>query len=130
MRVNVLVDSCGWIEYFTKGTLADKYQPYIINATKQTHFTPTIVLYEVYKLVKREFDERLALEACARIKAYTTTVPIDEELALAAADLSTKHRLSMADAMIITSAERHRARVVTSDKHLGKLKGVELIVQR
>lgn len=47
---------------------------------KHTHFTPTIVLYEVYKLVKREFDEKLALEACARIKAYTTTVPIDEEL--------------------------------------------------
>ncbi len=130
MRLNVLVDSCGWIEYFTKGALADKYQPYIINADKSTHVTPTIVLYEVYKRVVQELDEKRALEACARIKAHTTIVHIDEELAFAAADLSIKHELSMADAMILASAERHKARIVTSDEHLGKLKGVKLIAQR
>jgi len=125
--VNVLVDSCGWIEYFTKGILADKYEPHIANANKRTHFTPTIVLYEVYKRVKLELDETRALEACARIMAHTTIVPLDEKLAQEAADVSLKHKLSMADAVIKSTSERFHAKIVTSDEHLGKLKGVQLI---
>ncbi len=125
--MNVLVDSCGWIEYFTSGALADKYEQYIANANKRTHFTPTIVLYEVYKRVKLELGEERALEACARIIAHTTTVPLDERLALEAADVSSRHELSMADAIIKASAERCGAHVVTSDEHLGKLDGVKFI---
>ena len=126
--MNVLVDSCGWIEYFTKGDLADKYEPHIANASKRTHFTPTIVLYEVHRRVKREMGEELAAEACARIIGYTTTVPLDERLPMEAARISLEHRLSMADAIIKATADLCGAKIVTSDEHLGKLKGVQLIV--
>jgi len=127
MKLNVLVDSCGWIEFFARGALAEKYEQYIANANKRTHFTPTIVLYEVYKRVKPDVGEERALEACARIIAHTTVVPLDESLALEAADVSLSHKLSMADAIIKASAERHNAYVVTSDEHLGKLDGVKFI---
>lgn len=128
MKLNVLVDSCGWIEYFTKGALADKYGSHIANASKRTHFTPTIVLYEVYRRVKQELGEERATEACARIIGHTTTVPINERLAMEAADISLKHGLSMADAIIKATADLCKAKIVTSDKHLGKLDGVKLIV--
>ena len=127
MKVNVLVDSCGWIEYFTKGSLADKYRPHIANASKRTHFTPTIVLYEVYRRVKQELGEEWATEACARIMGYTRTVPLDERLAMEAADISLEYGLSMADAIVKATADLCEAKIVTGDKHLGKLKGVQLI---
>ncbi len=127
MKPNVLVDSCGWIEYFTKGALADKYEQYIESADKQTHFTPTIVLYEIYRRIKSELSEEKALEACAYIISHTTVVPFGGELALEAADVSLKYKLSMADAVIKSTAERFHAKVVTSDEHLGKLEGVQLI---
>jgi len=127
MKVNVLVDSCGWIEYFTNGTLADKYGPHIANASKRTHFTPTIVLYEVYKRVKQELGEERAAEACARIMGYTTTVPLNERLAMEAADISLAHGLSMADAIVKATADSCDAKIVTGDEHLGKLEDVQLI---
>lgn len=127
MKANVLVDSCGWIEYFTEGALADKYEPHISNASGRTHFTPTIVLYEVYRRVEQELGEELATEACARIMGYTTTVPLDDRLAMEAAEISLEHGLSMADAIVKATANFCMAKIVTSDEHLGKLKDVQLI---
>ncbi len=127
MKVNVLVDSCGWIEYFTKGALVDKYVPHITNAGRRTHFTPTIVLYEVYRRVKKELGEERAIEACARIMGYTTVVPLDERLAIEAANVSLEHGLSMADAIIKATADLCGAKIVTGDEHLGKLKDVRLV---
>ena len=44
-----------------------------------------------------------------------TIAPVDDSLALDAADLSLAHGLAMADAIIYATARRHRARIVTSD---------------
>jgi len=123
MKVNVLVDSCGWVEYFTNDVLMDKYAQYITNASRRTHFTPTIVLYEVYRRVKKELGEERAIEACARIMGYTTVVPLDERLAMEAANVSLEHGLSMADAIIKANADLCQAKIVTSDEHLGKKDG-------
>jgi len=126
MRVNVLVDSCGWIEYFGGGSLADRYEPYAAKANRKTHYTSAIVLYEVFKRMS-ELDEKKAFEACASIISFTNIVPVDENVALLAADMSVKHGLSMADAIVKATADMCKAKIVTSDGHLGKLKGVQLI---
>ena len=42
----VIVDSCGWLEWFTDGKLADAYKPYL--AAQESMMVPAIVLYEVY----------------------------------------------------------------------------------
>ncbi len=49
MKVNVLIDSYGWIEYFGDGRLAEKYANYIEKANTENYITPSVVLYEVYK---------------------------------------------------------------------------------
>ncbi len=72
MKVNVLVDSCGWIEYFSGGPLADKYEPYVVKASRETHCTSAIILYEVFRRISK-LDERKALEACVFIISSTIT---------------------------------------------------------
>ena len=45
-----LVDSCGWLEWFTEGPLAEEYRPYL--EKNDELLIPAIVLYEVYKVLK------------------------------------------------------------------------------
>ena len=45
------MDSCGWLECFTDGALADEYRPYLEDCDNM--LVPSIVLYEVYKFLKR-----------------------------------------------------------------------------
>src|SRR6266511_2086309 len=45
----------------------------------------------------------------------TTVVPLNEELALVAADLSLETKLPMADAIILATARLYGAEVITSD---------------
>ncbi len=120
----ILVDSSGWIEFFTGGANAGKYGAYLEKASRLV--TPTIVLFEVYKLVKRERTEEEALLAVAQIQK-TRVVPLSESLALAAADISLELRLAMADSIVYATARAEGAELVTSDKDLGELPGVTYI---
>lgn len=73
-----------------------------------------IEIYEVYKVIRRDLTEERALEAVAALRR-ATIAPVDESLALEAADLSLRHGLAMADALVLATARRHGARVVTGD---------------
>ena len=121
-----LIDSYGWIEYFSDGPLAKKYAAYIEDINENNTVTPTIVVYEVYKRLKKEKGEQVALEAYAQI-TRSKLVPLDEDLALGAADTSLKTGLAMADAIIFAIAKTYSAELITSDKDLKGLKGVRLI---
>jgi predicted nucleic acid-binding protein len=54
----------------------------------------------------------------------TTVVPLTESIALLAADLSLKHSLPMADAVVYATAVEKQCRLISSDGHLEKLNGV------
>jgi len=45
-----LVDSSGWLEFFTGGPLAEAYGVHLADLSQV--ITPTIVLYEVYRKIK------------------------------------------------------------------------------
>lgn len=117
----VLVDTCGWIEWLTSGSLAKRYEPLM----SQPHelLIPTLVQFELYKWVCRERDESTALEVIG-VTEQGAVVPLDTSLALQAADLAAAHQLSMADAIIYATARQHNAELVTSDTHFQKLPGV------
>jgi predicted nucleic acid-binding protein len=116
-----LVDSSGWIEFFIDGPNAPRYGSYLEKTG--TLITPTIVLYEVYKLVKRERTEEEALLAAAQMQK-TRVVPLSDSLALAAADVSLEFRLAMADSIVYATALAESAELVTSDADLKGLPGV------
>ncbi|MGB9024306.1 MAG: type II toxin-antitoxin system VapC family toxin [Candidatus Bathyarchaeia archaeon] len=121
-----LIDSYGWIEYFGDGPLADKYAPHIEGANTNNTVTPTIVVYEVYKRLKKERGQQVALEVYAQM-TRTRILPLDEAGALCAADIGLKKDLGMADAIIYSGARIHKAELVTSDQHLKGLEGVTFI---
>lgn len=120
----VIVDSSGWIEYFTDGPLASVYARHLQNFSALT--TPTIVLYEVYKKIKRERTEEDALTAAGIINR-TTVIPLTESIALLAADLSIKYSLPMADAIVYATAVEKQCGLITSDRHFKDLSGVTFV---
>ena len=120
----VIVDSCGWLEWFTDGRLADKYQEFL--ADQDNLLVPAIVLYEVYKILKREVGEEKALLAVGYMK-NSTIIPLDETLALAAADIALQESLAMADAIIVATSLFHNCTVISSDSDLKDQGNVKFI---
>lgn len=117
----VLVDSSGWLEFFMDGPLAGTYAQQLKHPNDV--LTPTIVLYEVYKIIKRQRSEEDALLAVAQM-GKTQVVPLTDTIALTAADASLIYQLAMADAMVYATALIHKAQLITSDDDLAHLPGV------
>ena len=119
--MKVVLDSSGWIEFFAGGPLADRYAAYL--TPRYELITPTIVLYEVYKKIKRERGEETALLFAGRLNS-THVIHLTESIALLAADVSLRHGLAMADAIVYATAKDQDAEVVTGDADLKDLPGV------
>jgi len=117
----IVIDSSGWIEFFTDGALSDSYASRLRNLA--TVVTPVIVIYEVYKRLKRDLSEDDAIVAVSAMQR-SRVVPIDQEIALMAADLSLEHGLAMADALVLATARKFDAELVTSDRDFEKLASV------
>ena len=116
-----LIDSSGWVEFLTGGPLADEYAGYLQEPDQV--LTPSVVLFEVYKWVKRERGEEEALVVAAQL-AKTEVVPLTPTIALTAADLSLEKGLAMADAIVYATAALNQAPLVTSDRDLAAMDGV------
>jgi len=117
----IVVDSSGWLEFLTDGPVASEYAKYLRETAAV--ITPTIVIYEVYKRAKRVLGEEEAIDAVAAMQK-TQVMPLTDELALIAADLSLLHKLPMADAIVLATAQAHDADIVTSDADFKDLPGV------
>lgn len=117
----VLVDTCGWIEWLTDGSLAVQYQPYM--KKPEQLLIPGSLQFELYKWAKRNMGEALALEAVA-LTEQGRVVPLNTSLALYAADLAIEHNLSFADAIIYATARQAGVKLATSDNHFSALADV------
>jgi len=117
----IVVDSSGWIEFFTDGPLADEYANRLRKLAAVV--TPVIVIYEVYKRLKRELSEDDAVVAVSAMQR-SQVVAIDQEIALTAADLSLEHGLAMADALVLATARKFQAELITSDGDFEHVAGV------
>ena len=107
-----IIDSCGWLEWFTNGNLATNYKKYLVD--QNNILMPSMILYEVYKILKREVGEDKALLATGYMKNFEV-IPLDETLALAAADVALREKLAMADAIIVATSHLYDCKVITSD---------------
>ncbi len=120
----IIVDSCGWLEWFTDGQLADRYKEYLANTDKI--LIPAIILYEVYKVLKKEAGEEKALLAAGYMQK-ATLVPFDDALAFAAADIALQEKLAMADAIILATSQAHCCQIISSDADFKDLANVKYI---
>jgi toxin FitB len=117
----IVIDSSGWVEFFTDGPLAEAYAVRLRNLAAVV--TPVIILYEVYKRLKRDLSEDDAVIAISAMQR-TKVVPVTSEIALTAADLSLEQGLAMADAIILATARMYRAELITSDSDFESVQGV------
>jgi predicted nucleic acid-binding protein len=117
----IVIDSSGWIEFFTDGPLANEYAARLRNLPGIV--TPVIVVYEIYKRLKRDLSEDDAIVAVSAMQR-TKIVSVDQELVLSAADLSLEYSLAMADALVFATARRFQAELITSDRDFDGLPGV------
>ena len=87
---------------------------------------PTVVMYEVYKVLRRALTEDQADVAALGLRDHLV-VALDDRLALEAADYSIEHKLSMADAVIYATAPSLGATLMTGDAHFDGLPGVKYL---
>ena len=119
----ISVDSSGWIERFSNGPKASLYKQVIETTQPKDIVTSVVVLFEVYKKIKKLKGEEEALLAVA-VLSQTTIVPIDPTILLEAADFSLENNLHFSDALVYATARHWKAKLYTSDNHLRPLKEV------
>ena len=120
----VLVDTSAWIEWLIGSPTGDKVEAHL--PEQPEWLVPTMVQLELAKWLTREVGE----EKADQVIAFTQVchvVPLDTEIALAAAEVCREHRLATADAIIFATARTHQAKLVTCDAHFDGLPGVTLI---
>jgi toxin FitB len=116
-----VVDSSGWLEYFTDGPNAEYFEPVILDT--ELLVVPTISVYEVFKRVRQERGEESALEAAA-LMLNGSLVELTASLALDAAKLSMELKLPMADSIILATARSTGATLWTQDADFEGVEGV------
>lgn len=77
-------------------------------------------------MIRRDLSEERAIEAIAALRC-ATIAPVDETLALEAADISLQHGLAMADSIVYATARRHDAKLVTGDADFEGLPGAIVV---
>jgi toxin FitB len=121
--VNV-VDSSGWLEFFTGGPNANYFAPAISDT--QTLVVPTICLYEVFKRLLMQRGEEVALQS-AGIMSLGEVADLSQEIAVNAAALAIRYKLAMADSVIFATAQAFAATLWTQDIDFAKMEGVRYI---
>ena len=116
-----LVDTCGWIEWLTNGKLLSSFEKYLKD-TKNL-LVPSIVQYELFKWICREKDEVCAFDVIG-VTESANVIPIDTAIAISAAKISREYKLAMADSVVLASAQKAKAQVITCDSHFKNLPGV------
>jgi len=119
-----VVDSSGWLEYFSKGGNAEFFSATIQDT--ENLLVPTISIYEVFKRILIQLDEVAALQSVG-IMSLGITVDLTQEIAINAAKISNDLRIAMADSVILATARAHDATLWTQDVDFEGIKGVEYV---
>ena len=122
-----VVDSSGWIEYFTAGPNAGFFATAIERV--DTLLVPAVCLCEVFKWVARERGETQALKAIAHMQ-LGAVVDLDSTLAIFAARVGLQAKLPLADSKVLATARAHQATVWTQDDDFEGLADVKYIAKK
>jgi len=117
----VVLDTFAWIEYFNGTSAGEKVQDFLETGLA---LTPAIVIAELsekHKRLNREFGPKYDF-----VKARTSVVPLEEELARVAGELNFERKKrvkgwGMADSIVLATARRSGSRIVTGDPHFRDL---------
>jgi len=117
-----IIDSSAWLAYFAGEPQAKHF--FELFDDPDALVVPTITIYEVFKVVLREAGENEALQAVAAMKKGKV-VDLTLSLALSASKLSLKHKLPMADSIILATSKLYNAVMWTLDSDFQNIDGVK-----
>ena len=122
-----IVDSSGWLEYFSGGPNAE----YFSSPLKDPSFlvVPVITIYEVFKVVVREAGENEALQAIAAMQKGQVK-DLTVSIAMNAAKISLQNSLPMADSLILATANIYKCTLWTQDSDFENLPRVNFIPKK
>lgn len=107
-----ILDSSAWLECLDDGPNVKHFGP--ILAKHPDLIVPTIIITEIRKVALRERSKAQA-ESVTRSLLASLIIPIDEAIAVTAADLAIKHKLPLADSLIYAVTLAHNATLWTQD---------------
>lgn len=120
----VLVDTSAWIEWLSGSPTGEGLAERL--PQQSDWLVPTMVQLELAKWLTREVGEDKADQVIA-FTQVCQVVPLDTEIALAAADACRMHKLATADAIIFATAKARGATLLTCDVHFEGLPGVDFM---
>ncbi len=117
-----VVDSSGWLEYFSDSEQAEFFAPAIEDT--EHLLVPVICVHEVFKKILLTYGQA---EAEGRIADLFKGLVVDlnAPLAMSAALLSVEHKIPMADSIILAVAREYSATLWTQDEHFKGLDSVQ-----
>ena len=121
-----VVDSSAWLAYFADKPNA-QHLAYAIEAPESL-IVPSITLLEVFKKVAQLRSEGVALQYVA-VMHQGCVVALDAALALLAATLGARHKLTLADGIIYAAAQQGGALIWTQDADFEGLANVKYYVK-
>ncbi len=122
-----VVDSSGWIEYFTRGENAQFFIPPVRDLDNL--LVPSVCIYEVFKRLLADLDEDAALLAVG-LMSQGREIALERKIAIDAAHISRELKLAMADSIILATARAYNAILWTQDAHFKELEGVNYIEKK
>lgn len=121
MEKPIVLDSSGWIEWFSAGAGAGNFAPAIVMAEQL--IVPTISILEVVRWSLIHGGD-LQARTAAELMRRGILVDLDAKLAIDAAVLARAHRLPTADSIIYATARRFGAELWTQDSDFVDVPGV------
>jgi len=121
--VNV-IDSSAWLGYFA-GELCAEAVAVPLREWDDV-LVPSIVLTEVFKIAARQRGTRAAVRAIVQMRRGRV-IPLDESLAIEAAQCGLEFKLPLADSVIYATARHFDALLWTRDADFRGLAGVEFL---
>ena len=107
-----VVDSSGWIEFFSAAANGPIFRPVI--EQRDRLLVPTIALFEVHKILSRSLSEDM-VDRCLNVMRLGRVLDLTDRRAIAASKVARQHRLALADAAMYSMAREHEATFWTQD---------------
>lgn len=120
----VCLDSSAWIEIAHDGPNSKKFARALSTAGRV--LVSTISIYEIARYTTRVAGEAASEQLLAFIR-QNEVIPVSDEIAALAASLGPRHKLAMADALVLATAASHQATLWTQDQDFQGLPQVKFL---
>lgn len=94
-------------------------------ARRGSNFVSAVTIHEFYKLVLEKEGRDVARLRTGLMMKEFTVLPLDAETAILSASIRSRHRIPMADSMILATASLNSLDCVTDDPHFAEVRDVK-----